>query len=239
MKKTHILQEIKRTAEANGGVALGMGRFRAETGIDKSQWGKYWRVFGDAVREAGLLPNQFGSKPYDERQLLENYGQLVRELGWLPTKDDLRLKRRNDSTFPSPAAFQRRGNKSVLVAKLLEYCRSQEGWDDVIRLCEEYVPRNRKVSEQTGRDEEEIGFVYLIKSGRFYKIGKTNAAGRREYELAIQLPEKVKTIHVIPTDDPGGIEEYWHKRFAAKRKRGEWFELSAADVAAFKQRKFM
>jgi hypothetical protein len=76
-----------------------------------------------------------------------------------------------------------------------------------------------------------------MKSGKFFKIARSNAAGRREYELGIQLPEPLKSVHVIRTDDPVGIETYWHNRFAAKRKNGEWFELEAADVAAFKRRK--
>jgi len=61
----------------------------------------------------------------------------------------------------------------------------------------------------------------------------------RERELAIQLPEKVKVMHSIKTDDQSGIEEYWHKRFAGRRKNGEWFELTADDVVAFRSRKFM
>lgn len=78
-----------------------------------------------------------------------------------------------------------------------------------------------------------------MKSGRFYKVGRSHAAGRREYEIGIQLPESLRTIHMIRTDDPTGIEEYWHKRFAAKRKKGEWFDLNAADISVFRRRKFM
>ncbi len=83
------------------------------------------------------------------------------------------------------------------------------------------------------------GFVYLIRSGRYHKIGRTNSVGQREYELTIQLPEKATLIHKIRTDDPGGIEAYWHKRFLAKRTNGEWFELDRQDINMFKKRKFM
>ena len=163
---------------------------------------------------------------------------FAQELRRLPARGDLRLKAHTDEGFPNETTFQRLATKSEFVRVLLDHCRSRSGFEDVVSMCEEYANVHRPgpgESATVGRD----GFVYLIKSGRFFKIGKTNAAGRREYELGIQLPETVKTIHVIRTDDPGGIEAYWHKRFEAKRKKGEWFELTAEDITAFKRRKFM
>jgi hypothetical protein len=82
-----------------------------------------------------------------------------------------------------------------------------------------------------------IGYVYLLKHGsrREYKIGRTNNPVRREGEVVIQLPEKLAPIHYIKTDDPAGVEAYWHNRFGGKRKEGEWFALTAEDVRAFKR----
>lgn len=241
MDKANIIREIKRTASANGGVPLGWRRFFAETGIKKSDWeGVYWARWNDALREAGLAPNQL-KEAYEKPKLLEKYAELALELGRLPANADLRLKTRTEPEFPCDTTFfVRLGGKAELVAQLLDHCRGREGFEDVVRWCEEYAPRTRdSADESEAVGEVEFGFVYLIKSGRFYKIGKTNSIGRREYELALQLPERATTVHVIRTDDPDGIEEYWHKRFAEKRRNGEWFELDAADVAAFKRRKFM
>ena len=239
MDRQHILDEIRRTAEANGGAPLGRERFLSETGIKEADWlGKFWVRWSDAVREAGFAPNQMQTG-FSDDHLLEKYALMVRELGRVPTAADVKLRRRNDPEFPSPNTFSRFGSKAELLAKVIAYCRAQQ-YSDIAAICEPWLPSiDTPTQEGAGANVEVFGFVYLIKAGRFYKIGKTNAVGRRERELAIQLPEKAVTVHTIRTDDPAGIEGYWHRRFEAKRKNGEWFDLAAADVAAFRRRKFM
>jgi len=239
MDREHILDEIKRTAKANGGQPLGRDRFHEETGIREGDWyGKHWARWNDALREAGFLPNRLQGA-YDEDRLIESLIGLVREIGRFSVHGELRLKRRSDPAFPSHNTFSRFGSKSQLVSKLLGYCRSHAGFDDVVSLCSNAHSPEQLAPPEAIEDAAQIGSVYLLKSGRYYKIGKTNAIGRRERELSIQLPEKARTVHVIKTDDPGGIETYWHNRFAAKRKHGEWFELGASDLKAFQRRKFM
>jgi hypothetical protein len=51
------------------------------------------------------------------------------------------------------------------------------------------------------------------------------------------LPEKCEVIHSFRTDDPTGIKAYWHRRFENKRREGEWFELTAQEIAAFRKRR--
>ena len=240
MNKQHIIAEIRRTAEANGGLPLGREKFFQETGIKESDWsGKYWVRWGDAIKEAGFTANRLQSA-YDEEHLLEKYVTLIREVGRVPVNLELKLKRRTDPTFPSHNTFARFGNKQKFLLRVIEFCQSRGGLDDVEKICLAQVKQpDPDSSEKDEPANEEFGFVYLIQSGRFYKIGRTNALGRRQYEISIQLPEKAITLHSIRTDDPVGIEAYWHKRFESRRKNGEWFELTRADVAAFKRRKFM
>lgn len=218
---------------------MGRLRFFRETGIKESDWkGKFWARWNDAVREAGLEPNKKTSA-YEESLLIEKYISLMRELGRFPVVAEIRMKVRADDSFPNDRTFERFGSKPEFAAKILEYCQARSGYEDVAALCATIADRPEAKGEDVDDDQTAIGYVYLMKSGKFYKLGRSNAAGRRGYELGIQLPEKLKTVHVIRTDDPAGIEAYWHRRFEEKRKNGEWFDLDTADVTAFRRRKFM
>ncbi len=87
-------------------------------------------------------------------------------------------------------------------------------------------------------DDQRIGYVYLLKFRRNdYKIGASNNPERRFGEIATKMPESPVQIHTIKTDDPFGVEAYWHRRFASKQldKSSEWFQLSPADVRAFRR----
>jgi len=136
------------------------------------------------------------------------------------------------------SALRRLGNKEKRVSKIAAFCKKDKGYDDVYNICLTILPKSIPLDDAKDKNEK-FGCVYLIKSGKFFKIGKTDHLGRRTYELGIQLPESVELVHKIQTDDPIGIEKYWHNRFEQKRKRGEWFELKNEDIRAFKRRKFM
>lgn len=167
--------------------------------------------------------------------------EVIRELNKFPTDAEMKIKARRSPGFPWPETFAGKGSKRQLAERVLEHCAKHPGYEDVVALCAPVIQGQQKTVELRAPpgSSVNIGFVYLMKSGKYYKIGRTNHLGGRERDLAIQLPDKVSTIHSIRTDDPPGIEAYWHNRFASKRKNGEWFELDTYDVAAFKRRKFM
>jgi hypothetical protein len=54
-KKRLLINEIRRTAEANRGIPLGQINFSKETGIKISDWrGKLWLRWSDVQRAAGF-----------------------------------------------------------------------------------------------------------------------------------------------------------------------------------------
>jgi hypothetical protein len=239
VEREEILDAIRRCASSNGGVPVGRNRFTSMTGIAETQWlGRYWARWSDAVREAGYEPNVL-QQAHDEDVVLERFAELIQELGHFPTEPEVRLKRRADQTFPSHNVFRRFGRRDGVARRIIELFGDRPGYEDVVGICEAIAVTAPAGTEDEAQQDAVLGplsgEVYLMKSGANFKIGRSNATGRRAYELAIQLPERLEVVHVIETDDVVGIEAYWHRRFANRRLNGEWFALSKADVAAFKR----
>lgn len=234
MERHELLEEIRRIASENGGRAPGKKAFALETGVTESQWsGRYWVRWSDALAEAGFEPNQMQNKVRTDEELIELLAEATRELGHFPTAAELKLWcRRADR--PSPNTFARLGSKAERVEAVHRAATADTTWADVLDLLPPPQPSVPN-GAPPGVTPPEVGFVYLAKSGRFHKIGLSRHVGRRSYELALQLPERLEIVHTIRTDDPEGVEHYWHERFAHLRANGEWFKLGRAEVAAFRR----
>jgi len=238
MTKEQIIQAIRDTADKNGGVALGMKRFEKETGIGTHIWrGKHWLRWSEAVTEAGLTPNTL-SEAYDDNSLFQKLCDLTRRFGHFPTYGEIRLAKSKDPQTPNYEAFQRLGSKAEQITRLRAWLSQNRLGEDVIAL----LPSDEGdvcAEPDIDREENVEGFVYMIKHSRHYKIGRTSAVPRRHREISLELPETTTIIHYIRTDDPEGIEGYWHNRFSRLRTNGEWFLLGPKEIRAFKKRKFM
>ena len=240
MNKKHILDEIRRTANENNGIPLGKMKFEKQTGIKESDWrGKYWAKWSEAVKEVGFTPNKLQGA-YEKDFLIEQLASLIKEIKKFPSDAEIRLKSHNVDNFPASSTFNRLGTTTERANKIISYCQDKPDYQDVVDICGKYITSfNKENGTPSEETKSEIGWVYLMKHGKYYKIGRTSYVEKRNYELGIKLPEELKVIHKIKTDDPCGIEAYWHKRYEDKRKKGEWFDLSTSDIKAFKRRKFM
>jgi hypothetical protein len=230
--RQQILSEVRRLALAYGGKAPGVRLFERETGIREGAWrGVYWARWGDAVREAGFAPNPKQGK-LGEQFFLTKLAEACRNYGKFPTAMELRMYQKRDTEFPNVKSITRHfGSLVDAPGRLAEWARDN-GEVDLITLLGFEGGSSRPASSI------KEGIVYLIRSGAYYKIGRSEELERRVKEIRVALPEAASLVHAIRTDDPAGIEAYWHRRFADRRANGEWFKLERPDVAAFKRRKY-
>jgi hypothetical protein len=79
------------------------------------------------------------------------------------------------------------------------------------------------------------GHVYLFESeSGSYKIGRTGNVQSRLALIQTSSPYPVKVVHSIHVDDMVTAEAFLHRKFAAYRRHGEWFDLTPLDVEWFK-----
>ncbi len=79
------------------------------------------------------------------------------------------------------------------------------------------------------------GYVYVIRSPHGFKIGKTVNLRQRTRLFEVKLPFENSLEHYAWFDDYTHAERSFHVRFHDKRLEGEWFDLSAADLAEIKR----
>jgi hypothetical protein len=231
--RERILAEIKRIADANGGQSPGMGLFETETGVRRQDWlGKYWARWSDAILEAGFQPQERAQKTKPEIVFLKLL-DACRYFKKFPTKAELQLFRNVDPDFPwYTTLLSNFSDKSEMQREFRKWVSERSELLDVLAMLPESTVNDAKANCT------KEGFVYLIKSGANYKIGRGDELEKRVKQIRTALPDASTLEHSIRTDDPQGIESYWHRRFADKRANGEWFKLTTQDVSAFKKRKF-
>ncbi|GAB5505926.1 MAG: hypothetical protein Rhirs2KO_10890 [Rhizobiaceae bacterium] len=230
--KQDILRKIREITQRDG-VPPGLNKFRSETGIARHVWaGKIWRNWSDALTEAGFTPNSKTEAVVDD-EMLAVVLNIANQLGRFPTSSDIEFEVRRRGASMSPRTILARWRMHELAEALAEYAdRNNE--PTVAALARLYQPKGKQ-PQPTGSMSEAIGYVYMQKHGPDYKIGYTTSLNKRGRQIQLELPREVELVHSILTDDPSGVEAYWHRRFAERRTRGEWFKLTRADVSAFKR----
>jgi len=85
-----------------------------------------------------------------------------------------------------------------------------------------------------GKFRGQLGFVYIVSRGSACKIGMTANFEKRFRALCAGSPEpstKVAARHV-PKAGMAMAEAWLHKKFAAQRLNGEWFDISPETALA-------
>ena len=238
MSRDEILSEIRRVAHERGG-RVGLAAFLKATGIPEKQiLGMHWVIWNEALTDAGIATTSFRRPRTDETSVLEAVAQLVQRRKKWPTDNAFSLERRRDSSFPSLKVIRRLRQSGALASRLQAHCAERPDLADAARIAAEQITLRSGEAAPLGRAPVQ-GYVYMMRSGRRYKIGHTTSPSRRHREVRLDLPDPTSLVHSIETDDPHGIETYWHRRFESKRIRDtEFFTLDAGDIAAFKRRKY-
>lgn len=229
--RLRVISEIRRIAAANGGVPPGMQKFTRITGITRGECiGVVCARWADALRQAGFPPNAPNPR-LNDLEMLEAFASVMRKFGHVPTESDLRIYRASGHSLPGKDAYRQHfGRKQELLLRVKQWA-VEHGHADIAAMLTE-------IKTQVPEPADARGSVYLLQCGQEFKIGCSRTPDRRVRQLQQILPANSRLLHCIETDDPYGIECYWHRRFAPKRLKGEWFRLTPADVAAFRRRSF-
>jgi hypothetical protein len=243
--KDELIALLRKAVDHYENRPPGEPAFYRNSGLSKEDlWKVGIRNYGDLCELAGYERNQLRGLT-DRDHLLESLANLALDLDRYPDDTDRRMERRRNPNFPSQKAFltaQKRDGS--LEHQLQKWCDQRPQYAKVMDFVEARLDNQKSAPQRPSQAKKIVtGYVYLFRygnGGRDYKVGFSENPARRHSQISGMVPNHLRVVHVIETDDPRGIEAYWKNRFETKRVKGkeEIFRLEQADVAAFKNRKY-
>lgn len=80
------------------------------------------------------------------------------------------------------------------------------------------------------KDENVVGYIYIVESGGYHKIGKAMSVRNRVGELQVGNPNPIQIVLQKEVVNVGQIEKDLLDLFKDKKVRGEWFQLTDEDI---------
>lgn len=232
LSKEFLAKAYRKECNVYGKV-LGERVFAKKTGLPVWHWRKYWPTWSAFQADVGFEPNSRKLRIPDE-YLLRRLAELTLKLDKLPLKRDLAEERRRDGSIPDHQTFGRMGRHNQRLQKLEAFCQSKPEFARVVELIR--LDRGQRMGLQPDPERYQ-GIVWLTRQGNFHHLGHERATGQRLRRLAT-LTSLAPGTHIIQTDDPVGVEQYWRKRFRQKHVGRKTYKLEFKDVWAFRRRTY-
>jgi hypothetical protein len=155
--------------------------------------GQLTRLFGSSAytklqKEAGDAPNQFGQERTSFERIMEQYGRLVTELGFLPPYsewDHRGLRPTRTGLNKKPHSM----NWSELPVRFVEWAKTNkiQGFDNAIQIIEKSRPTHAQETEKV-----EPGFLGLIRDVRAWTPARRR---NNEAEYKIELRKHLESLN--------------------------------------------
>ena len=124
--------------------------------------------------------------------------------------------------------------KNRLNNRALEYVKTLDK-DKYNQYVEE--KKNQERENEIRREKDEIernaGFVYIMQTGEYYKIGISKNVNQRHSGINT-MPYPIELIYSEKVFNYSKVEKELHQLYSAKNKRGEWFSLTEQDIEDIK-----
>lgn len=183
MNRDQFIQRIRELA-AERGDHIGFRECLKEVGLSEG-WlrGQPWfNGWNKLLTDLGLQTRRFEPPQRNAADSVATLVDLVRRLGRWPTEDELRRERASNKAIASTAYIRKLRRSGELAALLAPYAEA-DPTNQTLRTLIADASRPEESEIVTSSKDRVQGYVYMLRSGRKYKIGKSTDPSRRFREI--------------------------------------------------------